>query len=173
MKKFMLLVTSVMLAASLAACTPTSEKNKEKRTAPPSATQESVDGAAEKEMAVNNDPTVTVCVYSIKDDKSGLKQNMDALDVEELDPQLLIDKMAELEVIESGITVEKFEQKGKVLTLELSSLKNAGDKQLQTAIANTFLQNYEADDGELILSAGGQTVSDGPLTFNKEYKTMK
>ena len=36
----------------------------------------------------------TVCVYSVKSDKSGLKQNMDGIDGDELDAQELLDKMA-------------------------------------------------------------------------------
>lgn len=60
---------------------------------------------AEKESMVvtDADPTVTVCVYSVKSDKSGLKQNMDGIDGDELDAQELLDKMAEVGVIEEGI----------------------------------------------------------------------
>ena len=49
---------------------------------------------AEKESMVvtDADPTVTVCVYSVKSDKSGLKQNMDGIDGDELDAQELLDK---------------------------------------------------------------------------------
>ena len=62
------------------------------------AQQETVDGVAEKESMVvtDADPTVTVCVYSVKSDKSGLKQNMDGIDGDELDAQELLDKMAEV-----------------------------------------------------------------------------
>lgn len=31
------------------------------------------------------EPSVTVCIYSVNDNKTGLKQNMDAVDGEELD----------------------------------------------------------------------------------------
>lgn len=175
MKRFMLLIAGVMLAATLAACTPTSEKNAETRKAPEGAAQETVDGVADKMNNTEEIPSVTVCIYSIKEDQSGLQQNMDAIEeVTELDAQMLIDKMAELGVIESGIKVNKFEQKNHVLTLDLSSLENAENKQLQTAIANTFLQNYEEDEtGELALSVAGKTVSEAGLTFNKGYKTFK
>ena len=96
------------------------------------AQQETVDGVAEKESMVvtDADPTVTVCVYSVKSDKSGLKQNMDGIDGDELDAQELLDKMAEVGVIEEGITVDKFEQKDGALTLDLSSLKESSDKWL-------------------------------------------
>lgn len=175
MKKIMLLITSVIMAATLAACSPTSDKSQSKRSELPAGAEQqtTVDGLAEKMEDVAADPTVTVCVYSIKEDKSGLKQNMDAVDGTELDAQLLIDKMAELGVVETGIKVQSFENKNGVLSLDLSALANSGDKQIQVAIANTFLQNYEADDGELMLSVNGTKVSDENLKFNKEYKTFK
>ena len=47
---------------------------------------------------------------------------MDAVDGEELDAQLLIDKMAELGVIEEGVKVKSFDNKDGVLTLDLSAL---------------------------------------------------
>lgn len=177
MKKWMVVFTGVMMAAMLAACSPTTKKDEhghQSRNNPPAgAMQEStIDGALEKQqMVVDEDPTVTVCVYSLNDDKNGLKQNMDAVDGEELDAQALIDKMAELGVIEEGVKVQTFEEKDGTLTLDLSALKESGDKLITTAVANTFLQNYEA---ELInLSIAGVPVGDGALKFEKQYKKMK
>lgn len=136
------------------------------------AQQETVDGVAEKESMVvtDADPTVTVCVYSVKSDKSGLKQNMDGIDGDELDAQELLDKMAEVGVIEEGITVDKFEQKDGALTLDLSSLKESSDKLVVMAIANTFIQNYEAKTLEL--SVAGEKIGDGPMSFEKNYKKV-
>lgn len=173
MKKFTAVLTSVIMAASLAACAPT-EQNTEKRSGPPAgAVQEStVDGALEKqEMVVDADPTVTVCVYSMNEDKTGLLQNMDAVDGEELDAQLLLDKMAELGVIEEGIKVNSFENKDGVLTLDLSELSGSGDNVIVTAVVNTFIQNYEAE--ELVLSVNGEKLGSGSYKFVKEYKKMK
>lgn len=176
MKKLMLLLTSMVMAVSLAACSPTTDQNKETRSQQPPAgaeTQESVDGAAEKAEYSEPLTTTTVCIYSVKDDKSGLKQNMDAIDKTELDPQLLMDKMAELGVVESGIKVLNFEQKEDTLVLDLSSLEKADDVQIQTAIANTFLQNYEADNAKLELSVNGKQVGDAGIAFDKQYKMLK
>ncbi|MEF9954850.1 MAG: hypothetical protein RR225_06015 [Clostridium sp.] len=173
-KRIMLILTSVMMVAALAACTPTSEKNQKKQQPPAGAEQQTTaDGAAEKVKNTDADPTVTVCVYSIKDDQSGLQQNMDAIDGTELDAQLLVDKMAELGVVEAGIKVDKFEQKNNTLTLDLSALEKSKDKQVQAAIANTFLQNYEVNDGELVLLVKGKKISDQGLTYNKDYKNFK
>ena len=93
MKKFMVMAAGLMMAAVLSACAPTARntgETSEHGTAPAGAAQqETVDGVAEKESMVvtDADPTVTVCVYSVKSDKSGLKQNMDGIDGDELDAQ--------------------------------------------------------------------------------------
>ena len=169
MKKFMVMAAGLMMAAVLGACAPTARntgETSEHGTAPAGAAQqETVDGVAEKESMVvtDADPTVTVCVYSVK-------QNMDGIDGDELDAQELLDKMAEMGVIEEGITVDKFEQKDGALTLDLSSLKESSDKLVGMAIANTFIQNYEAKTLEL--SVAGEKIGDGPMSFEKNYKKV-
>ena len=84
MKRFMVVLTGVIMAAALAACTPTKQSSEKRNNPPAGATQESsVDGALEKqEMVVDAEPSVTVCIYSVNDNKTGLKQNMDAVDGE-------------------------------------------------------------------------------------------
>lgn len=177
MRKFVVTTAGLMMAAVLGACSPTvrnTESASERGTAPAGAEQgETVDGKAEKENMVvtDADPTVTVCVYSVKSNKTGLKQNMDGIDGDELDAQELIDKMAEIGVIEEGVTVNKFEQNDDALTLDLSSLKESSDKLVVMAIANTFIQNYEAKT--LDLSVAGQKIGDGTLTFEKNYREVK
>ena len=120
---------------------------------------------------MDEDPTVTVCIYTVNADKTGLAQNIDAVDGEELDAQALVNKMIELGVIEEGITVTKFENKDGALTLELSALQGAKDDLIVTAVANTFIQNYEADT--LSLTVAGEKIGSGDLTFNKEFKKLK
>ena len=174
MKRLMGLLAGGMMAVALTACTPTSQNSGQRRTAPPAgATQEAqVDGALEKEqMVVDEDPTVTVCIYSVNGDKTGLEQNIDAVDGEELDAQALVNKMIELGVIEEGVTVAKFENKDGALTLELSALQGAKDDLIITAVANTFIQNYEADT--LSLTIAGEKIGSGELTFNKDFKKLK
>lgn len=185
MKRFILFLAGALMAVSITACTPT-QKPVESSTAtenehdhdhpelPAGAmTESTVDGALEKQNMVveDADPTVMVCVYSVNKEKNGLKQNMDAIDGESLDAQLLIDKMAELGVVEEGIEVTKFENKDGSLLLDLSQLNELSDELVLTAIANTFIQNYEAK--ELNLSVAGGRVGDGPMTFLKEYKKIK
>lgn len=173
MKRLMMFFTGVLMAVSLAACSPTTKtETGAKRTDLPAGAvaESSVDGALEKaQMVVDADPTVTVCVYSVNAEQTGLKQNMDAVDGETLDATLLVDKMIELGVLEQGTTVVSFDNTDGVLTLDLSALKNTDDPLLLAAIGNTFTQNFEAK--ELKLSVGGAAVGD--LTFIKQYKKMK
>ena len=56
------------------------------------------------------------------------------------------------------------------LTLDLSSLKESSDKLVVMAIANTFIQNYEAKTLEL--SVAGEKIGDGPMSFEKNYKKV-
>lgn len=177
MKRFLILLAGAMMAVSLAACTPTTQKNQtgQTRTGAPEGVekQTTVDGRAEKlEQSGNSDegPSTTVCIYTVNSDKSGLKQNMDAVDGEELDAQILMDKMAELGVVEEGIKVQNFELSNGVITMDLSALQGSNDKLVLTAVTNTFLQNYEAET--LKLSVNGTAVSGEDLVFVKEYKTL-
>ncbi|MCR4629977.1 MAG: GerMN domain-containing protein [Clostridium sp.] len=185
MKKFANLAAGLVLTAALAvsvtACTPTKnnpaqaaaqsahDHDHEPSTTPDGAAVETVDGAEEKKnMVVTEDPAVTVCVYSMKDDHSGLKQNMDTIDGEELDAQKLIDKMAELGVLEKDIKVNSFENKDGALTLDLSSLEKKDDRLLLLAISNTFVQNYDAKT--LKLKVDGKEV--GEMEFVKKWKEI-
>lgn len=185
MKRVMLFLAGALMAVSITACTPTERPvettaaqaqahDHDHLQAPDGSVMEStVDGALEKQNMVveDDDPAIMVCVYSINKDKTGLKQNMDAIDGEEMDPQLLMDKLAELEVVSEDVVVDGFENKNGVLTLELSDFPEKSDEMVLTAIANTFIQNYEAE--ELNLSVEGSKIGDGPMTFLKEYKKIK
>lgn len=185
MKKWILGAAGVLLAVSVTACTPTEkavettaaqEQNQAQapQQAPDgSALEPTVDGALEKRnMVVDDDEeAVTVCVYSVNKEKNGLKQNMDAIESREMDAQLLMDKMTELEIVSEDVVVNSFDYKNGSITMDLSEFPEAADKLVVTAIANTFIQNYEAD--ELNLSVEGSKVGDGVLTFVKDYKKLQ
>lgn len=95
---------------------------------------------------------------------------MDGIDGDELDAQELLDKMAEMGVIEEGITVDKFEQKDGCTDAGSLLLKGLSDKLVDLEIANTFIQNYEAKTLEL--SVAGEKIGDGPMSFEKNYKKV-
>lgn len=186
MKKLVLVITGIMMAAMLAACSPTNtatdatyhthadgethyDAHAEDQTPPAGYNAESIDGALEKQQEVRDaEPTVTVCVYSVNANQTGLEQNMDGVDGETLEAQPLLDKMIELGVLEEGITVLSFDNQDSVMSLDLSSLNQSDNELIVTAIGNTFIQNFDAE--QLNLSVAGQQVSD--LTFVKEYRNM-
>ena len=117
------------------------------------------------------DPGVYLLIQPVGGDGCSIDTDIDGKSILlALDAQELLDKMAEMGVIEEGITVDKFEQKDGALTLDLSSLKESSDKLVVMAIANTFIQNYEAKTLEL--SVAGEKIGDGPMSFEKNYKKV-
>lgn len=176
MKRAALVMAGILFAFGMSACKPTEKspvaESHVHRTAPDGylENQTTVDGREEKlNMVVEDaDPAVTVSVFTVKPDGSGLKQNMDSLDMEELDAQALLDLMADYEVIEPDIEVLDFDVTDGVITMNLSSLEKTDDIQILGAIANTFIQNYEAKN--LILKIDGAEV--GNMEFIKNYKEL-
>ena len=86
------LLVSCAMAFSMTACTPTannplqqeaqSQAEAERQTNPDGEIYETVDGAEEKlNMVVTDEPSIMVSVYTINENGTGLKQNMDAVDV--------------------------------------------------------------------------------------------
>lgn len=161
---------SAVLAGSLTACSPTQNNPAQSQaesaaaslTTPDGETYTTVDGYEEKmSMTGNTDEAAEspVAIYTIKEDGSGLEQTMDAVDGDTVTAQKLIDKMAELGVIESGITVNSESIDNGNLTVDLSSLDNADDELVQTALINTLVNNLEAET--LTLTVDGETVIDG------------
>ena len=93
MKKCILLLAAVMMAMSLAACTPTPEKNAAQATVPSSETIKA-DTMEERNKGNENLPVYdTVAIYRIKENGDGLLQEMESLETEELDAQAIIDLM--------------------------------------------------------------------------------
>lgn len=179
MKKMMLILAGTVIAVSLAACSPTdvstqtaAEDGEEGMTVEASI-EETEREVVEKLPDADAAPMAQVSVFTIKEDKTGLSQNMDAVDSEDgetVDAQLLIDKMIEYGVLEEGTEVLNFSQDGTAVTVDLSAMPNQDDVLEQTAVANTLIQNYEADT--LNLTVNGEAVGDGSFEFNKSYKNM-
>lgn len=177
MKKLMIVLTGVLMSVSLAACTPTdtSSQNQNKQTAEGQTVEASIPETerevVEKLPDADAAPMAQVSIFTIKENRSGLKQIMDAIDSEDgetIEPQLLADKMAENGVLEEGTKVLSFSQEGNTINVDLSAMPNQDDILQQTAVANTLLQNFEAS--ELNLSVNGEKI--GNMEFNKSYKNM-
>lgn len=177
MKKLMIVLTGVLMSVSLAVCTPTdtSSQNQDKQAAEGQTVEASIPETerevVEKLPDADAAPMAQVSIFTVKENHSGLKQTMDAIDSEDgetIEPQLLADKMAENGVLEEGTKVLSFSQEGNTINVDLSAMPNQDDILQQTAVANTLLQNFEAS--ELNLSVNGEKI--GNMEFNKSYKNM-
>ena len=184
MKRWLIGAMAVMVAVSLAACTPTTEKQKKETSAATAKSAEnmipqSTGGAADKVPDPNVMPVAVVSIYHGGDSDS-LVQDMDSLDTEGLDAQLLVDKLTE------GTQVLSFDIEGKeedsVGTLNLNqaeSAEGASDEMFLTEIGNTFTENFEL--GKLKLKVNGANYSgkdiqqgDGDyLTYRTDYDTVE
>lgn len=177
MKKMMLGFMGVVMSVSLAACSPTDVSSQTDAQAG-GQTVEASSEQTEREVVeklpdADAAPMAQVSIFTIKEDGTGLEQKMDAIDSDEeetVDAQLLADKMAEYGILEEGTKVLNFSQDGDVITVDLSGMPNQDDVLEQTAVANTFIQNYEAQT--LNLSVNGESVGPGSFEFNRSYKNM-
>lgn len=191
MKKWLLGVMAILMAASLAACTPTTEKQKQETTAAagevsqePVATQET-GGASDKVPDPNVMPVAVVSIYH-KGDGDSMTQDMDSLETEGLDAQLLVDKLIEYGVLTEGTQVLSFDISGEgenaegVLDLnQAESGEGCSDEMFLTEIGNTFIENFELAQLKLKVNGGnfaGDTIqqADGDyLTYNAEYEMVE
>lgn len=100
MKKAVLCVVGIMMVLSLAACTPTTEKNKTGQV------NQQNGVAAEK----NPDPTAPdleiISIYTVDENGTGIAGTMEA--VEEKNAQILVDLLIEYGTLDKGTTVEGF-----------------------------------------------------------------
>ena len=151
MKKVIMGIMLTVMAVSLAACTPTTEKKKNTTTAE---TMESIPmttgGASDKVPDPNVKPVAVVSIYHGSDDSDGLIQDMDALDSEEMDAQQLVDKLVEYNVLTKGTKVLEFTVQGEgenaTAVLDLSQAESGeecSDRMFLAEIGNTFIDNYE------------------------------
>ncbi len=105
-----------------------------------------------------------VSVYSLTEDKQGIDKSMDAID--ESDPQLLLDKLAEYGVVAQGTIVNTFSTTDGKGSLDISAL-DTSNPLIVNCIANTFIENYELDSLTLSV-AGVSSAETKDLTFLDE-----
>lgn len=167
MKKAAVYLVGVLAVISLAACTPTPEKQDKNtqvmETAP-------TGGASDKVPDPNVEPVDIISVYYQNEEKTGLNKEMDS--VEKLDAQALLDKLVEYGQFSEGIRVISFDKVEKVGTLDLSELPQLDEQDMALAVVsvgNTFIENFELD--ELKLKVGGTDFES--ITYEKNYKEFK
>ena len=187
MKKWLLGAMAVLMAVSLAACTPTTEKQKKESTAASAKSAEeivppSTGGASDKVPDPNVKPVAIISVYH--GDNGTLIQDMDSLDVEGLDAQLLVDKLVEFGVLTEGTEVLNFDIEGEgeeaVGTLDLNKAESGegcSDEMFLTEIGNTFTDNFELLKLKLQVNGadydGEAAPADGYQTYNADYESVE
>lgn len=182
MKKCILPFAAVMLALSLTACTPTSEKSAAEATA--SSETVKADTMEERNKGNENLPVyASVAVYYINDDGTGLIQKLESVDKEEMDAQDVIDLMIEYDILEEGTEVIDFDEGTEGIgTLNLNQITDEEDDfricLIVQSIVNGFTENYELDG--LILQENGEVYTidsiesdeDGTMYYESGYRDM-
>lgn len=187
MKKCIMFLASAMMVLSLAACTPTSEKEKDAQQATMPSTTEAykADTMEERNKGNENLPSMAaVSIYRINKNRNGLVQEMDALETEELDAQAIVDLMIEYGALEEGTEVISFEENDAKAVLNLNQITSSDDdleiRMAVEAIVNTFTENYELEDG-LILQENGtvytidsvEAEDDGAMYYDDVYRKFE
>lgn len=180
MKKWLLGLLTAMMAVSLAACTPTTEKQKETKSAAEAQTQmeaQTTGGASDKVPDPNVAPVAIISIYH-KGDGDSLVQDMDSLDSDELDPQALVNKMMEYGIFTEGTEVLDFnitgEDDNKTAILNLNQAENnegVSDNAFLVEIGNTFVENFELS--KLTLQVNGKDLAGAAdLSYEADYENV-
>lgn len=184
MKKLVMGLLGAMMILSLAACTPTTEKNKTGEVKEPQqedvveSTADAGPGVVTGRPVDEDAPDLTmVSVYSIGEDGK-IAGTMDS--VETLDAQSLVDLLAQYGVLDDGTKAVSFTTEGTAAsqeagpgvtsdttvaataTLELSQFPSENQEQVLQAVANTFCENMDTET--ITIKADGQTLAEN-LSF--------
>ena len=165
MKKWLLGLLTAMMAVSLAACTPTTEKQKETKSAAEAQTQmeaQTTGGASDKVPDPNVAPVAIISIYH-KGDGDSLVQDMDSLDS---------DIFTEgTEVLDFNITGE---DDNKTAVLNLNQAENnegVSDNAFLVEIGNTFVENFELS--KLTLQVNGKDLAGAAdLSYEADYENV-
>ena len=182
MKKWLIGVMTVLMAVSLAACTPTTEKQKKETTAAAAAKSQedmvppSTGGASDKVPDPNVMPVAVISIYH--GGGGSLVQDMDSLDSDELDPQALVNKMMEYGIFTEGTEVLDFnitgEDDNKTAVLNLNQAENnegVSDNAFLVEIGNTFVENFELS--KLTLQVNGKELAGAAdLSYEADYENV-
>ena len=182
MKKLVMGLLGAMMILSLAACTPTTEKNKtgevkEPETEAVETTADAGPGVVTGRPVDQDAPDLTmVSVYSVSEDGSKIEGTMDS--VETLDAQSLTDLLIQYGVLDDGTKAVSFTTEegpgvsadstvAEKATLELSQFPSENQEKVLQAVANTFCENMNAET--ITIKADGQTLAEG-LSFEDAGK---
>ena len=180
MKKLVMGLLGAMMILSLAACTPTTEKNKTGEVKEPQQ-EEVVESTADAGPGVVTGRPVDqdapdlkmVSIYSVSEDGSKIEGSMDSVET-------LVDLLVQYGVLDDGTKAVSFTTEGSAAsqeagpgvsadttmaekaTLELSQFPSENQEKVLQAVANTFCENMDTET--ITIKAGGQTLAEG-LSF--------
>ena len=190
MKKWILGVMAALMAVSLAACTPTPEK------------QKTGDELQLRRRRRARFPRVRAGLptrfripmwrlwpsspSTIREQGDSLVQDMDSLESEEIDAQMLVSKLMDYGVLTDGTMVQTFaiqkEGEEAIGTLDLNqavSGEGVSDAMFLTEIGNTFIENFELSQLKLTVNGEnyqGTTIQHGDddyLTYVADYDMVE
>lgn len=199
MKRWITCLAGVMMACSLAACTPTqvTETVPQKEANPEGITPEMV---AESNASIKREADKTAPIYEMAfiyvPGSDSAKLVRERVDLEIVTEQALVDCLIEKGVLEEGTVVNAFDIEGgqkagpgagadvadggeRTGTLDLSKIPDAGadgETAMLTSIANTFIDNYELDKLKLLINGenyeSGHTVQgdNDYLEYSDDYQ---
>ena len=189
MKKLVMGFMGILMAFSLAACTPTqvTETTPQAARDPEGVDPEKI---AESNAAITKGPDLVapvyemVFIYSLKEDGTSIQR--EAMDLEGLTEQILVECLIEKGVLEKDTEVISFdilggeksgpgmgagtgdgEERIGILDLKLPKLplaEGAKEQAILNAIGNTFIENYELDKLKLLINGEnymGATITHG------------
>lgn len=158
MKKAMMYFIGAMMVLSLAACTPTSEKNK---TGEVKQTTPAANGIADKAPDPYAPDLEILAVYQLNSEGTGLTYAMEG--IEEMTPQAVVDLLIQAGVLEEGTTSLSLETEGKVEEVGPGAVVIPGmdidNSYPEHGILN--LNQFPADKQELKLQAVANTFMEG------------
>lgn len=186
MRRTILSILGVMMILSLAACTPTSEKNKtgESKQTEAESVPKDTDGpgvVTDRPVDPNEPELEIISIYTV-DQEGKMETTMDG--VEELSPQILVDRLIEYGVLKEGTKMVNYTEDGETYNkdagpgvpeedgsgsikreygrLELSDVPEEQKELRLQAVANTFIENM--DVVYMTIQVNGQTVGEN-LSF--------
>lgn len=180
MKKAIMCVITGMMILSLAACTPTTEKNKTGETKAQPKVEVSEDTT--KKPDPNAPQLEVVSIYSVSADGSKLEGTMDA--VEEVSAENLTALLIQYDVLDEGTEVISFTAEGEAASadfgpgatdvakketgvIDFNQFPDTENEKLLQAVANTYLENLNVL--YLTIQVNGETVAEN-LAFQDAGK---
>lgn len=171
MKNFKLTLGVIAMASVLVACsgntvpTATTADNKEALEA---YLETAETGGAEDKVPDTASATLTIIsVYGLDNDGEGISKSMDAIDT--LSEALLWNKLIEYKAVPETATLTSFSKSDDIASLSVKGVSES-DMVAITAIANTFLENYELSSLHLTLEDSSSTLE---LRYNRDYADIK